>query len=74
LTRGHAALRSNKGRNDIPTTNEITVEKSASQEEAMSSNNEKKTISDIFKERLVQDAKARRKEMVFADQMEMRDP
>ena len=34
----------------------------------------KKTVNDIFKERLVADAKVRRKEMVFADQMEMRDP
>lgn len=74
LTRGHAALRSKQGKNDFPTTNEISVEKSASQEEAINPSNEKKTISDIFKERLVQDAKARRKEMVFADQMEMRDP
>lgn len=35
---------------------------------------ESKSISEIFKERLLQDAKNRKREMVFADQMEMRDP
>ena len=44
----------------------LQKERSASGE-CSEQTSEKKTIEQVFKERLVQDAKARRKEMVFAD-------
>lgn len=58
---------------NIPTTIDAAGEMSESPVKTGASN-EKKSISEIFKDRLLVDAKTRRKEMVFADQMEMRDP
>lgn len=62
LARGHSSIRS-KGRSDVA----MNIPSKKSTPAAEDQLNEKRTISDIFNERLKADNKARRKEMVFAD-------
>jgi len=63
-----------KTRADIPTTIEVGNNKPISLVEEQINKEEKRSVSDVFKDRLMSFAKTRTSEMFFTDKMERRDP